>query len=159
MFAVFAKIAIVLFPVRAFSYSTYADNCSSSDFVKLGFVSISTVILSLTKRISSFSNARPALLRIGTKVNDAAVKENDIPDIIERFHNRDKETKRARTEQSFFVEKADIVSNDYDLSINKYKQTECVRVEYAPTKEILKDIQNLEREIVQGLAELEEMLK
>ena len=87
------------------------------------------------------------------------ISENDIPDIVERFHNRDKETKRARTEQSFFVEKADIVSNDYDLSINKYKQTECVRVEYAPTKEILKDIQNLEREIVQGLAELEEMLK
>ena len=87
------------------------------------------------------------------------ISENDIPDIVERFHNRDKETERARTEQSFFVEKADIVGNDYDLSINKYKQTECVRVEYAPTKEILKDIQNLEREIVQGLAELEEMLK
>ena len=31
------------------------------------------------------------------------VKENDIPDIIERFHNLDKEFDRARTEKSFIV--------------------------------------------------------
>ena len=31
------------------------------------------------------------------------VKENDIPDIIERFNNLDKEVDRKRTEQSFFV--------------------------------------------------------
>jgi type I restriction enzyme M protein len=87
------------------------------------------------------------------------ISENDIPDIVERFHNRDKETERARTEQSFFVEKADIVGNDYDLSINKYKEVEYVPVEYPPTSEILASIENLETEIQKEFAELKVLLK
>ena len=86
------------------------------------------------------------------------VAENDIPDIIERFHNLDKETDRAKTEQSFFVDKQDIVNNDYDLSINKYKEAEYVPVEYPSTAEIMADLHELEMEITKGLAELEEML-
>ena len=86
------------------------------------------------------------------------VAENDIPDIIERFNHLDKETDRAKTEQSFFVGKQDIVNNDYDLSINKYKETEYVPVEYPSTAEIMADLHELEIEITKGLAELEEML-
>ncbi len=69
------------------------------------------------------------------------------------------EGSRARTEQSFFVPKDEIVQNDYDLSINKYKQTEYKPVEYPPTSEILANIKELEAEIGKELAELEEMLK
>jgi type I restriction enzyme M protein len=47
------------------------------------------------------------------------ISDNDIPDIIERFHNLDKEADRKRTDKSFFVQKGEIVGNDYDLSINK----------------------------------------
>ena len=86
-------------------------------------------------------------------------KENDIPDIISRFRALDAEEGRARTEQSFFVPKDEIVANDYDLSINKYKQTEYKPVEYPPTSEILANIKALEAEIGKELAELEEMLK
>lgn len=85
-------------------------------------------------------------------------KENDIPDIIARFHDREGEKARARTEQSFMVPKAEIADNGYDLSINKYKQTKYVPVEYPPTSEILADLQALETEIAQGLKELEGML-
>lgn len=85
-------------------------------------------------------------------------KENDIPDIIARFRNREAEKGRARTEQSFMVPKAEIADNGYDLSINKYKQVEYVPVEYPPTAEILADLQALEAEIAQGLKELEGML-
>ena len=84
--------------------------------------------------------------------------ENDIPDIIERFHNLDKEAGRAKTEQSFLVDKQDIVDNDYDLSINKYKEVEYVPVEYPPTAEIIKELKDMENEIQKGLAELEGML-
>ena len=84
--------------------------------------------------------------------------ENDIPDIIERFHNLDKEVDREKTEQSFFVDKDDIVNNDYDLSINKYKEVEYVPVEYPSTAEIMADLHELEMEIEKGLAELEELL-
>ena len=86
------------------------------------------------------------------------VKENDIPDIIARFHNLDAETDRKRTEQSFFVPKEEIAANGYDLSINKYKETEYVPVEYPSTTEILADLHELEMEITKGLAELEEMV-
>ena len=86
------------------------------------------------------------------------VKENDIPDIIARFHSLDGETDRKRTEQSFFVPKDEIAANGYDLSINKYKQTEYVPVEYPPTSQILAELQELEMEISKGLAELEGLL-
>lgn len=86
------------------------------------------------------------------------VKENDIPDIIARFHNLEAENDRLRTEKSFFVSKDEIVGNDYDLSINKYKKTEYKPVEYAPTSQILAELNELELEITKGLSELEEML-
>ena len=86
------------------------------------------------------------------------VKENDIPDIIARFHNLNAEVDRKRTEQSFFVPKEEIAANGYDLSINKYKETEYVPVEYPSTQEILADLHGLEMEITKGLAELEEMV-
>ena len=87
------------------------------------------------------------------------VQDNDIDDIVERFRNFDKETDRKRTEQSFFVDKQEIVDNDYDLSINKYKETEQVKIEYPSTDEILADLNDLEDEIEKGIKELKEMLK
>ena len=87
-----------------------------------------------------------------------AVNENDIPDIIARFGNLEAEKDRARTEKSFFVPKDEIISNDYDLSINKYKKTEYVAVEYPPTSEIMANIRELEMEIGSAMEELEKML-
>ena len=89
----------------------------------------------------------------------ASVNENDIPDIIQRFHNRETEKDRKRTEQSFFVDKQEIVDNDYDLSINKYKEIEYIPVEYPPTEEIMAEIYALEKEIQTNLVELDKMLK
>ena len=86
------------------------------------------------------------------------IADNDIPDIIARFHNLTAEEGRERTEQSFFVPKQEIVDNGYDLSINKYKKTEYVAVEYPSTTEILADLHELEMQITAGLAALEEML-
>ncbi|NDO45361.1 class I SAM-dependent DNA methyltransferase [Clostridium sp. MD294] len=86
------------------------------------------------------------------------IAENDIPDMLERFHNMDKEKDRERTEQSFFVPKEEIAKNDYDLSINKYKKVEYVPVEYPPTQQILSELQELEKQIAAGLTELEGML-
>ena len=86
------------------------------------------------------------------------VQENDIPDIIARFKNREAEKDRKRTEQSFFVSKQEIAEKEYDLSINKYKETEYVPVEYPPTSEIMGNIRRLETQIGQGLDELEKLL-
>lgn len=82
------------------------------------------------------------------------ISENDIPDIISRFNNPEGEKDRERTQQSFFVPKQEIVDNDYDLSINKYKKTEYVAVEYPPTSEIMADIDGLYKELGGVLSEL-----
>ena len=85
--------------------------------------------------------------------------ENDIPDIIARFHNREAEATRERTEQSFFVPKEEIAGNDYDLSINKYKKTEYVPVEYPSTQEIMAQLRDLQKKIDAEMDALEELLK
>ena len=85
-------------------------------------------------------------------------KENDIPDIIARFHNLAEEAGRERTEQSFFVPKQEIVDNAYDLSINKYKKVEYVAVEYPSSQEIMTDLRELEMKIGEEMAVLEELL-
>ena len=86
------------------------------------------------------------------------IADNDIPDIVARFHDLEGERDRQRTQQSFLVPKEEIVANGYDLSINKYKQVEYVPVEYPPTSEILREIRDLEAEIAKGLDELEGMV-
>lgn len=86
------------------------------------------------------------------------VAQNDIPDIIARFAAPEKEKDRARTEQSFFVQKEEIVANGYDLSLNKYKQVEYTPVEYPPTQQLMTELHELEMQISAGLAELEEIL-
>lgn len=86
------------------------------------------------------------------------VPENDIPDIIARYNHLDAEKDRKRTDQSFLVSLEEIRANGYDLSINKYKHTDYKPVEYPPTGEILKELNDLEAQIAAGLKELEGML-
>ncbi|MGK8830495.1 N-6 DNA methylase [Bacillus paranthracis] len=86
------------------------------------------------------------------------IDENDIPDIIARFHSLESEKEKKRTEQSFFVPVEEIVENEYDLSINHYKEIKYEEVQYEDPKVILADIKRLEEEIMEGIRELEEMI-
>ena len=87
------------------------------------------------------------------------VSDNDIPDIIGRFQNLEKEKDRKRTEKSFMVPKEEIINNAYDLSINKYKEVEYVPVEYPPTLEIIANIRKIEKEIGKEMNVLEKLLE
>ncbi|ACQ54912.1 SAM-dependent DNA methyltransferase [Clostridium botulinum] len=87
------------------------------------------------------------------------IEDNDISDIIERFSNLDKEEDRKRTEQSFFVPVDEIRENNYDLSINKYKEIEYEEVHYDEPKVILERVKKLEKEITEGMDELEKMIE
>lgn len=86
------------------------------------------------------------------------VSENDIPDIIERFHNLENEKDRKRTEKSFFVPKSEIVENGYDLSINKYKEIVYEKVEYPAPATLIGEIKDLQKEIADDLVELEKLM-
>lgn len=73
-------------------------------------------------------------------------KENDIPDAVARFLDRANEGDRARTEQSFVVPKQEIADNDYDLSINKYKEVKYEQKVYAKPVDIIANIQKINEE-------------
>ena len=87
------------------------------------------------------------------------IADNDIPDVVARFKNLEAEASRSRKEQSFFVPVQDIIDNDYDLSINKYKEVERAKVEYEPIKDILARLQQTEGEYAKGFEELKGMLE
>ena len=89
---------------------------------------------------------------------DADADHDDIPDILARWANLKAEKGRERTEKSFLVPRQEIVDNDYDFSFNKYTKTEYERIEYPPTEEILADLDDLNRQMAEGLAELHSML-
>lgn len=83
---------------------------------------------------------------------------NDIPDILDRWANLEKEKDRARTEKSFLVPKEEIVKNDYDFSFNKYTETVYEHIEYPPTEEILADLEDLNKQMAESLLNLRKML-
>ena len=84
--------------------------------------------------------------------------KSDLEDILARWQKLDAEAERARTDQSFLVPKSEIGDNDYDLSINRYKEVEYEAVEYDPPKVILERLATLEDEIARGREELAGML-
>jgi type I restriction enzyme M protein len=84
--------------------------------------------------------------------------KSDLPDILSRWQNRAGETERKRTEQSFLVPKEEIAGNDYDLSINRYKEVVYEAVTYDPPGVILERLAALEEEIAAGRQELEGLL-
>jgi len=86
------------------------------------------------------------------------IKDNDIPDLLNRYHNLKEETTRARTDKSFLVPFDEIKSNDWDLSINRYKEIVYEEIVYAAPSEIIKDIETLDLERNQALNALKDLL-
>ncbi|MED4018046.1 class I SAM-dependent DNA methyltransferase [Sutcliffiella cohnii] len=86
------------------------------------------------------------------------IEQNDIPDIINRFNDLQAEKDRKRTEQSFFVTLDELSKNDYDLSINKYKEIEYEEVEYEKPSAIIEKIELMEQDIIAELKQLKELL-
>lgn len=87
------------------------------------------------------------------------ISDNDIPDVVARFHNLQAEESRSRKEQSFLVPVEEIRNNDYDLSINKYKEVEREKVEYEPVADILARLEKTESEYLKSYSELHKMLE
>ena len=86
------------------------------------------------------------------------IKDDDLPDIINRFKQRDQEQERSRTDQSFLVPFDEIKGNDWDLSINRYKEIVYEEVDYAPPAEIIADIERLDAERADALKMLKGLL-
>jgi len=87
------------------------------------------------------------------------VKENDIPDILKRYHNLNAEAKRKRTDKSFMVSFKEIKENDWDLSINRYKEVVHEEVTFSSPAAIIKEIKSLDQDRAKALQTLEKLLK
>lgn len=131
------------------------------------YAGVSTAILMFTKTNSGgtdnvwFYDMQADGYSLDDKRNalDADKHEcNNLPDIFARWQKRDSEISRERIEQSFLVPKAEIVGNDYSLSISRYKKVPYEQVDHESPQKILADLKTLETEIIQGMEELQEML-
>ncbi len=96
---------------------------------------------------------------VNETLDDDEHKQNNLPDIAARWAERSgSERERERTDQSFCVPKEEIAAADYDLSLNRYKEIAHEEVDHRPPKEIIAELNALEKEIRDGLDELEAML-
>jgi type I restriction enzyme M protein len=127
------------------------------------YAGVSTAILFFTKTNSGgtddvwFYDVQADGYSLDDKRNP--IDANDLPDALARWASRaTTERGRARTGQSFTVPKADIVAQGYDLSLNRYREIVHDETEHRPPLDIIADIEGLEDEITQGLAELKALL-
>lgn len=126
------------------------------------YAGVSTAILIFTKTNAGgtdkvwFYDMRADGYTLDDKRNET--KDNDIPDIIARFNNLEAEANRTRLDQSFFVPKAEIAENDYDLSMNKYKQVERVIVDFEKPEVIFTRIKNMQAEIDKAIESYEALV-
>lgn len=93
------------------------------------------------------------------------VKDNDIPEILNRYTSlrveakQSQEHQRKRTEKSFLVTFDEIKDNDWDLSINRYKEIVYEEIEYDPPTTIISDIELLNKERSEALETLKKILE
>jgi type I restriction enzyme M protein len=94
-----------------------------------------------------------------TSPGEADHTKNNLPDVLARWGRRNgSETERTRTEQSFCVSKDEIAAQNYDLSLNRYKEMVHEEVKYRSPLEIIADLERLESEIQLDLSELRAQL-
>ena len=92
-------------------------------------------------------------------LDEADHVKNNLPDVLARWARRDgSERERPRTAQSFVVPKADIVAQNYDLSLNRYKEVVHEEAQHRPPLDIITDLETLESEIMSGLSNLKASL-
>lgn len=121
------------------------------------YAGVSTAILVFTKTNAGgtdkvwFYDMKADGFSLDDKRNPVA--DNDIPDIVRRFHKLAAEEGRTRKEQSFLVPVEEIREKGYDLSINKYKEIEREKVVYESSDVIIDRIASLEEEIMSALNE------
>ncbi|MBU8751512.1 type I restriction-modification system subunit M [Bacillus subtilis] len=79
------------------------------------------------------------------------ISENDIPDILQRYNNLEKEKNNSRKDKSFFVNRQELAENDYDLSIGLYIEKDIVIPDLDSYETIFERVQNRNKRIVQDI--------
>ena len=122
------------------------------------YAGVSTAVLAFTKGEETKKVWFYEMTSDGFSLDDKRTLidgKGDIPDIIEKFKKRDKDNFDDRKAKYFFVPIEEIIKNDFDLSISKYKEIEYKEVKYEKPQAIKKKILELEEEIIKLAKEIE----
>ena len=126
------------------------------------YAGVSTAILIFTKTGAGgtdkvwFYDMKADGFSLDDKRNPVA--DNDIPDIIARFHSLDAEADRTRTDKSFLVPVDEIREHDYDLAFNTYKETIREVVEYEAPEVLIGRAAALAAKISDGINSLQTLI-
>jgi len=83
----------------------------------------------------------------------------DLQDVVERYKKRDVKKDKDRTQKYFFVPKQELMDNDCDLSLGKYKEEVYEEVKYESPTKILKKLSSIETDIQKEIISLAELIK
>jgi type I restriction enzyme M protein len=125
------------------------------------YAGVSTAILIFTKGGETENVWFYDMASDGYSLDDKRTKQEgygDLQDIVTQFKNRDPQKENDRKAKFFFVPKAELVAENYDLSISKYKEDVYEEIEYEKPAVILARLKEMEQEIMEELAELEGLL-
>ncbi len=135
------------------------------------YAGVSTGILIFTKGGNTDQVLFYDMQADGYSLDDkrTAITDNDIPDVLEKWRRysalyraNDTAALKAefgdKTKKAFMVSADAIRAENYDLSLNRYKEQQYQAEEYDSPKDILARLKALETEIQQDLQVLEEML-
>lgn len=125
------------------------------------YAGVSTSILIFTKSSDTENTWFYDMTSDGYSLDDKRAKlegNGDLQDIVQLYKNRNPSTDTDRTAKCFFVPKAELVENDYDLSISKYKTVVYDVIEYKEPTDIFSSLEAIEVNINKGLAELKAII-
>lgn len=126
------------------------------------YAGVSTAILIFTKGGETENVWFYDMQSDGYTLDDKRTKQEgygDLQDIVAQYKQRDQRKATDRKAKFFFVPKAEIVAENYDLSMSKYKEDVFEEIEYEKPAAILAKLKAMEHEISLELSELEGMLK
>lgn len=126
------------------------------------YAGVSTAILLFTKGGTTTNVWFYDMKADGFSLDDKRdkISENDIPDIIKSFRDYTGETATLadRTAKKFIVPLKEIISNNYDLSINRYKKIVYEEKNYENPAVILASIKEIDKQRMNEMKEMEELL-
>jgi type I restriction enzyme M protein len=127
------------------------------------YAGVSTAILVFTKGGRTDHVWFYKVEQDGYSLDDKRTKlpddQSDLPDLLQQWGQRDPKRKTDRSAQHFYVPVKEIRANKYDLSVNGYREITHEKIDHMPPMQLIAELDELEREINQGLKELERIMK
>jgi type I restriction enzyme M protein len=93
-----------------------------------------------------------------TRLYDTAFA-GDLPNCLQNWQEKNSTTKSDRSKKAFFVPLEEIVTNKYDLSINRYKESVYIEEVFDKSEVIIRKLRDNEKLILDDLDSIEKSIK